>query len=203
MSAIRIVVAEDQGLVLAALATLLDLEDDISVVGRAADGNQALAMVRGLAPDVLVSDIEMPGLSGLEVAETLHREKARSRVVIVTTFGRSGYLRRAMDAGVRGYLLKDARPDVLADAIRRVAAGGRAVAQALAEAAWDASPDPLTYRDRALLKLAEEGRSNKEIARLLDLSPGTVRNYLSEAASKLNAGNRIEASRIARENGWL
>ena len=92
---------------------------------------------------------------------------------------------------------------MLADAIRRVAAGGRAVAQALAEAAWDASPDPLTYRDRALLKLAEEGRSNKEIARLLDLSPGTVRNYLSEAAGKLNAGNRIEASRIARENGWL
>ena len=99
MSVIRIVVAEDQGLVLAALATLLDLEDDISVVGRAADGNQALAMVRGLAPDVLVSDIEMPGLSGLEVAETLHREKARTRVVIVTTFGRPGYLRRAMDAG--------------------------------------------------------------------------------------------------------
>lgn len=203
MAPIRVVIAEDQGLVLAALATLLALEEDIDVVGRAADGAQALEAVRRLDPDVLVSDIEMPGMTGLEAAEALLQARSRTRVVIVTTFGRAGYLRRAMDAGVRGYLLKDAPPDVLADAIRRVAAGGRAIAPELAEAAWDAPADPLTDRERAVLRLAEEGRSNKEIARALALSPGTVRNYLSEAAAKLNAGSRIEASRAARENGWL
>ena len=203
MTPIRLVVAEDQALVLGALATLLDLEPDLSVVGRAPDGEAALAMVDELCPDVLVSDIEMPGLTGLEVAARLAGMGSATAVVIVTTFGRAGYLRRALDAGVRGYLLKDSPPAELADAIRRVAGGGRWVAPSLAERAWDAEADPLTDRERAVLRLASDGRSNKEIARALDLSPGTVRNYLSEACGKLDATNRIEAARIARDKGWL
>lgn len=200
---IRVVVAEDQALVLGALAALLALEDDLEVVARAADGPAALAAVREHRPDVLITDIEMPGLTGLDVAEALRAEGSSTRVVIVTTFGRPGYLRRALDAGVRGYLLKAAPADVLADAVRRVAAGGRAVAPELAEVAWDAVPDPLTDRERATLRLADEGRSNKDIARALGLSPGTVRNYLSDAAAKLGATGRIEAARTAREQGWL
>ena len=200
---VRIVVAEDQALVLGALATLLELEDDLTVVGRAPDGQAALAMVGELRPDVLVSDIEMPGWTGLEVAAQLHEAGSATAVVIVTTFGRAGYLRRALDAGVRGYLLKDSPPAELADAVRRVADGGRWVAPELAERAWDAEADPLTDRERAVLRLASEGRSNKEIARVLSLSPGTVRNYLSEACGKLDAANRLEAGRIARDKGWL
>lgn len=200
---IRIVVAEDQALVLGALATLLELEDDLAVVGRAPDGEAALAMVRELRPDVLVSDIEMPGLTGLEVAARLAEIGSATAVVIVTTFGRAGYLRRALDAGVRGYLLKDSPPAELADAVRRVAGGGRWVAPQLAELAWDAEADPLTDRERAVLRLASDGRSNKEIARALELSPGTVRNYLSDACGKLDAANRLEAGRIARDKGWL
>jgi two-component system response regulator DesR len=122
---------------------------------------------------------------------------------IVTTFGRAGYLRRAMDAGVRGYLLKDTPSEVLAAAIRKVAAGGRAIAPELAEAAWDTPSNPLSDRERAVLRHADEGCSNKDIARMLDLSPGTVRNYLSEASTKLGAASRIEAARIARNKGWL
>jgi len=200
---IRVLIAEDQALVLGALAALLEMESDIEVVGRAPDGNTALQMVRELQPDILVSDIEMPGLSGIDLAERLKAERASTRVVIVTTFGRPGYLRRALDAGVRGYLLKDGPSTVLASAIRTVAAGGKAIAPELAEAVWDAGPDPLTDRERACLRLAEEGLPNREIAAALDLSPGTVRNYLSEAAQKLGGGNRIEAGRIARANGWL
>jgi len=200
---IRVVVAEDQALVLGALATLIDLEPDLSVVGRAADGEAALALIGELAPDVLVSDIEMPGLTGLDVAARLAETGAATRVVIVTTFGRAGYLRRALAAGVSGYLLKDSPAADLADAIRRVAGGGRVIAPALAEAAWSAEADPLTDRERAVLRLAAEGRSNKEIARVLALSPGTVRNYLSDACGKIGAGNRLEAGRVAREKGWL
>jgi two-component system response regulator DesR len=200
---IRIVIAEDQALVLGALAALLDLEDDLQVVGRAGDGTSALSLALALRPDVLVSDIEMPGLSGIDVAAQLKTQGAHTRVVIVTTFGRPGYLRRALDAGVRGYLLKDGPSTLLAAAVRTVAAGGRAIASELADAVWDAAPDPLTERERAVLRLAEEGRPNRDIAAILDLSPGTVRNYLSEAAQKLGAANRIEAGRIARANGWL
>ncbi len=200
---IRVVVAEDQALVLDALAALLALEDDIEVVGRARDGAAALEVLDALKPDVLVSDIEMPGLTGIEVAERLKASGSRTRVVIVTTFGRAGYLRRALDAGVRGYLLKDGPSAVLAEAVRKVAAGGKAIAPELAEAVWDAAPDPLTERERAVLRMAEAGDSNKTIGEALGLSPGTVRNYLSEAAQKLGAGNRIEAGRIARSNGWL
>ena len=199
---IRVVVAEDQGMVLGALATLLGLEPDIEVVGRAADGTAAWALVQRERPDVLLSDIEMPGLTGLELAARIRDAGLPVRVLIVTTFGRPGYLRRALDAGVRGYLLKDQPSEELAAAVRRVAAGQRVVAPELAEAAWGAS-DPLSERERAVLRLAEEGRSNKEIAEALGLSHGTVRNYLHEAAGKLGADNRVEAARIARANGWL
>jgi two-component system response regulator DesR len=200
---IRIVIAEDQALVLGALAALLDLETDLEVVGRAADGQQALDLVQGLQPDVLVSDIEMPRLSGIEVAARLKAQRSATRVLIVTTFGRAGYLRRAMEAGVRGYVLKDAPSVELASAVRTVAAGGRAVSPDLAEAVWATPADPLTERERTILRLAEEGRSNRDIAQALCLSTGTVRNYLSEAAQKLGAANRTEAGRIARSNGWL
>ncbi len=200
---IRIVLAEDQALVLGALAALLELEPDLQVVGRAVDGLDALSLVDALRPDILVADIEMPGLTGLELAARLREAGSATRIVVVTTFGRAGYLRRALDAGVRGYLLKDGPSSVLAKAIRTVAAGGRTIAPELADAFWDAVPDPLNDRERSLLRLAEEGRSNRDIAARLGLSAGTVRNYLSEAAQKLGAANRIEAGRIARMNGWL
>lgn len=199
---IRVVVAEDQGMVLGALAALLELENDVAVVGRATDGERAWALVTDLLPDVLVSDIEMPGATGLELAARIRDARLPTRVLIVTTFGRPGYLRRALDAGVRGYLLKDQPSEELTAALRRVAAGGRAIAPELAEAAW-AAADPLSERERAVLRLAEEGRSNKEIAEALGLAPGTVRNYLSEAVQKLGVANRVEAARIARANGWL
>jgi two-component system response regulator DesR len=199
---ISIVLAEDQGMILGALASLLDLEEDLNVVGRAANGAEALALVRKLKPDILVADIEMPEMSGLDVAAAIQRDHLSTRVLIVTTFGRSGYLRRAMDAGVRGYLLKDAPSVELAAAVRRIAAGEKVVAPELASAAWSEA-DPLNERERQALRLAEEGRSAKEIARALGLTPGTARNYLSEASQKLGASNRIEAARIARARGWL
>lgn len=203
MTPIRIVIAEDQALVLGAIAALLSLEPDLTIVGRAADGDAALAMVRDLAPDVLLTDIEMPGLSGLDLAGRLADVHPRTAVVIVTTFARPGYLARAKSAGVRGYLLKDAPVDDLAAAIRTVAGGGRAIPADLAAAAVEIGCDPLTDRERDTLRLAAEGLSNKAIADRLGLSPGTVRNYLSDAAGKLGAANRIEAGRTARQNGWL
>jgi two-component system response regulator DesR len=200
---IRVVMAEDQQMVLGALSALLEMEGDIQVVGRAPDGKVALELVRSEKPDVLISDIEMPHMTGIDVARQLKADGSATRVLIVTTFGRPGYLRRALDAGVKGYLLKDGPSSVLAAAVRSVAAGGRAIAPELSESVWDAQPDPLTDREREILRLAEEGRSNRDIAAALDLSPGTVRNYLSEAAQKLGAANRVEAGRIARSNGWL
>ena len=199
---IRVMIAEDQGMVLGALASLLGLEADIDVCGRAADGATAWQLVQALKPDVLLSDIEMPGMTGLELAAQVQAAALPTRVLIVTTFARPGYLRRAMDVGVRGYLLKDQPSEQLADAVRKVAAGGRVVAPELVEAAWS-SPDPLNDRERQVLRLAEQGASNKEIADALALSPGTVRNYLSEAIGKLGVGNRIEAYRLARQKGWL
>ncbi len=200
---IRVVVAEDQGLILRALVALIELAGDITVVGQASDGRAALAMVDALKPHVLVSDIEMPGLSGIEIAETLAGRRSATRVLIVTTFGRSGYLRRALDAGVHGYLLKDSPDDVLAGAIRVIAAGGRAIAPDLRDAIWEAPVDPLSARERAVLRYADQGLSTAEMAELLSLSPGTVRNYLSEALQKLDARSRGEAARIARDNGWI
>jgi two-component system response regulator DesR len=200
---IRIVVAEDQALVLGAIAALLDLEQDLEVVGRARDGDEALALVHDLLPDILLTDIEMPNRSGLDVAQGIAQAQLPTRVVIVTTFGRAGYITRARSAGVRGYLLKDSPIEDLAGALRTVAAGGHVIPVELAATAWEAGTDPLSERERDTLRLAEQGLSNKEIARRLSLSPGTVRNYLSEAASKIGGANRIEAGRIARMNGWL
>lgn len=199
---IKLVVAEDQALLRGALGSLLNLEPDMEVIASASDGREALETVRREQPDVLVTDIEMPNLTGLDVADALRTEGARTKVLIVTTFARPGYLQRALQAGVLGYVLKDSPSEDLADAVRKVAAGQRAVAAELAESAWSL-PVTLTARERDILRLVEEGRTNKEIARILTLSPGTVRNYLAEAASKLGAANRIEAFQIARENGWL
>lgn len=199
---IRIVIAEDQSLLRGALSTLLGLEPDMEVVAQASDGEEALALVETHDPDVLVADIEMPSMTGLDAAEALKAKASRTKVLIVTTFGRPGYLQRALQAGVLGYVLKDAPSEDLADAVRKVAAGQRAVAPELAEQAWAQSVG-LTGREREILRLVEAGRTNKEIARALDLSPGTVRNYLAEAASKLGAANRIEAFQVARNNGWL
>jgi two-component system response regulator DesR len=200
---IRILIAEDQALVRGALGALLGLEPDFEVVGLAADGKQALALCEQLAPDIVLTDIEMPQMTGLELAVALAERGAPGRVVIVTTFGRSGYLRRALAAGVRGYLLKDAPADTLASAIRSVHGGGRAIAPELALELWGGGQDPLSERERQVLRLAGEGRSSADIARQVHLSEGTVRNYLSEAISKLGAGNRVEAYRLARDAGWL
>ncbi|KXV48043.1 transcriptional regulator [Gluconobacter albidus] len=200
---IRLILAEDQTMLLDAFEALLHLEDDIHIVGRATDGREALDLIREHRPDVVLTDIEMPHVTGIELAEKILQENLPSRVMIVTTFGRSGYLRRALQAGVRGYMLKDAPITQLAAAIRKVAAGGRAIAPDLAEAVWDALPDPLSERERTMLRLAEAGRTNREIAEELSLSSGTVRNYFSEIVQKLDARNRIEAGRIARANGWL
>jgi two-component system response regulator DesR len=200
---IRIVIAEDQALVLGALAALLKLEDDLDVVGTARDGQQALALCRELRPDIVLTDIEMPLMTGLELATALADEALPSKVIIVTTFARSGYLRRALGAGVRGYLLKDAPADTLASAIRTVQSGGRAIAPELALEGWSGAQDPLNERERQVLRLAGEGKTSAEIAKSIHLSEGTVRNYLSEAISKLDAGNRVEAFRLARDAGWL
>jgi two-component system response regulator DesR len=199
---IRVVLAEDQGMVLGAFAALLDLQPDIEVVAGVADGDAALAAVEEHRPDVLLTDIEMPGRSGLDVAAELRRRGDRTRVLIVTTFARGGYLRRAMEAGVLGYVLKDAPIAELADALRKVHAGERYIAPELAVAAWDQA-DPLTDRERELLREVVDGASNADIARRLHLAEGTVRNYLSTAMAKLNARNRSEAAVIARERGWL
>jgi two-component system response regulator DesR len=199
---IRVLLAEDQSMVLGALAALLDLEADIEVVGRARDGLEALRLAEQAKPDVVVTDIEMPGMTGLELAVELRRRASAARVVIVTTFARSGYLQRALAAGVAGYLLKDSPAEHLAGAVRRVHAGLRAVDPELAAAAWD-QPDPLTDRERQVLRLAAEGLSTASVAAQLHLSEGTVRNYLSEAIGKLNAENRVDAARIARARGWL
>lgn len=189
-------------MVLGALAALLEIEDDIKVIGLAHDGQQALEMVLSLGPDVLLADIEMPRMTGLELATELKRQRTAARVIILTTFARSGYLRRALEAGVLGYLLKDAPSAHLADAVRRVHAGERVIDSELAAAART-EPDPLTDRERQVLRLADEGVSGADISGRLNLSEGTVRNYLSEAISKLGAANRTEAARIARQKGWL
>jgi two-component system response regulator DesR len=203
VTAIRVLLAEDQTMLRGALAALLDLEPDITVIAQAANGHEALRLARDLAPDVIVTDIEMPQKTGLELASDLNLIESRARVIILTTFSRPGYLRRALDAGARGYLLKERPASELADAIRRVHSGLRAVDPALAAEAWTADPDPLSDRERQILQRAGDGRSSAEIAAELRLSEGTVRNYLSEAIAKLGATNRTDAARIARTRGWL
>lgn len=199
---LRLVLAEDQGMVRSAFASLLSLEPDVEVVAEASDGDQALAGVLAHDPDVLLTDIEMPGRTGLDVAAELHRRGHRTRVVIVTTFARAGYLRRALEAGVAGYVLKDAPVDDLVGAVRRVAAGERVVDPQLAVSAWGVE-DPLTDRERDVLRSAAAGRPNAEVAAELHLAEGTVRNYLSNAIAKLGARNRTEAANLARDRGLL
>jgi two-component system, NarL family, response regulator DesR len=199
----RIMIAEDQAMVRQALVALLGLEPDIEVVAQAATGDEALAMARKHQPDVAVLDIEMPGRTGIEVARELQAEHFGGRVVIVTTFGRPGYLRAAMAAGASGFLLKDAPAAQLADAIRRVAAGERVVDPALAAAALAEGDSPLTGRETDVLGAAASHDAIAEIAARLHLSPGTVRNHLSAAMHKLGARNRAEAVQIAQRKGWL
>jgi two-component system response regulator DesR len=200
---IRVILAEDQTMVLGALSALLELEPDITVIAQTANGRDALTAVTRLTPDVLVTDIEMPQMTGLELAASLRNTHPNTRTIILTTFARPGYLRRALDAGARGYLLKDRPASELADAVRRVHRGLRVVDPALATEAWNAELDPLTERERQILQRAGDGRSSNEIAAELHLSEGTVRNYLSEAIAKLGASNRVDAARIARTKGWL
>lgn len=199
---IRIVLAEDQAMVLGAFASLLELEPDIEVVATATDGREALALVQEHRPDVLLTDIEMPELTGLDVAAALARAGSTTKVVIVTTFARTGYLRRALETGVSGYVLKDAPIGDLVEALRTVQSGGRVIDPELAVAAWDGA-DPLTDREREVLRLVGDGLPNDEIADRLHLARGTVRNYLSSAILKLGARNRTEAFAFARERGWL
>lgn len=204
---IGVLLAEDQALLLGALSALLKLESDIDVLAAAGDGESAWRELQrltqdGRPPDVLVTDIEMPGLTGLELAQRVQRHGLATRVIIVTTFARAGFLRRALEAGVCGYLLKDAPAEQLAEAIRQVHRGGRAIDPQLAIDAWGEA-DPLNDRERQVLRLAGEGMTAGEIAAQLHLSQGTVRNYLSESIGKLGVGNRIEAYRLARQKGWL
>lgn len=199
---IRVLLAEDQAMVRGALSALLKLESDIDVIATAADGTEAWRLVQSNVPDVVVTDIEMPGLTGLELAQRIREHEIGCKVVIVTTFARPGYLRRALEAGVVGYLLKDAPAEQLAEALRKVHRGGRVIDPQLAVDAWSEA-DPLNDRERQVLRLAGEGQSAGEIASALHLSQGTVRNYLSEAIGKLGVGNRIEAYRLARQKGWL
>lgn len=197
---IRVVLAEDQEMVLGALAALLELEGDIAVIAQARNGKQALEAVREHKPDVLITDIEMPEMTGLEAAAAV--KGSGTRVIMVTTFARAGYLQRAMEAGASGYLLKARPAKELADAVRRIHRGMRVIDPELAAEAW-VEPDPLTDRERQVLRLAADGMSTSDAAKKLNLSAGTVRNYLSEAIDKLGASNRIEAARIARTKGWL
>lgn len=200
--AIRVVIAEDQAMVLGALVALLEMESDIKVVAQARNGKLALDAVSQQRPDVLITDIEMPELTGLEIAAEIKRSNQRTRVIILTTFARPGYLRRALEAGASAYLLKDMPAEKLADAVRRVHRGLRVIDPELASEAWTEA-DPLTDRERQVLRMAAEGMATLDIAARIGLSDGTVRNYLSEAISKMGAANRVEAARIAREKGWL
>jgi len=199
---IRVILAEDQAMVRGALSALLKLESDLDVIGSAANGEEAWTLIERDKPDVVVTDIEMPRLTGLELAQRIRDKGIDCKVVILTTFARPGFLRRALDAGVSGYLLKDAPADQLAEALRKVHRGGRAIDPQLALEAWSGD-DPLNDRERQVLRLAGEGLSANDIAEQLHLSQGTVRNYLSEVIGKLGVGNRIEAYRLARQKGWL
>ena len=199
---VTVVVAEDQGMIRDAFARLLDLQPDVEVVARAEDGAAAMRLVEHLRPDIVLTDIEMPGTSGLDLAEQVAAADVPTKVVILTTFARPGYLRRALHAGVAGYVLKAAPVDELVSALRQVASGRRVIAPELAVMAWDA-PVELTERERDVLRLVETGAPNREVATELHLAEGTVRNYLSEAMQKLGARNRADAAGKARERGLL
>ena len=200
---VRVLLAEDQAMVRGALSALLSLEDDIEIVAEASRGDQVLPAALDTLPDVALLDIEMPGGDGLEAAAVLHERLPSCLVVILTTFGRSGYLKRAMESGAVGFLLKDAPASELAEAIRRAMKGERVVDPALAVAALSEGDNPLTEREREVLAASEGGATIEDIAARLYLSAGTVRNYLSTAIKKLGARNRVEAARLAERKGWL
>ena len=200
---IRILLAEDQAMVRGALTALLNLEEDLEVVAEVSQGDQVLPTAKKTKPDVALLDIEMPGSDGLSAAQALRKTLPACRIVILTTFGRSGYLRRAMESGAVGFLLKDAPAEQLAIAIRRVMAGERVVDPELALAALSDGDNPLTGRERDVLKASLDGTSVADIAAQLYLSEGTVRNHISTAIQKLNVHNRMEAAHLAKERGWL
>jgi two-component system response regulator DesR len=200
---IRLVIADDQNLVRSALAALLSLEEDFEVVAEVGRGDEVVGAVKDHRPDVALLDIEMPGLDGLAAAAALAHEAPDCRVLILTTFGRAGYLRRAMESGALGFIVKDAPAAQLADSVRRVAAGERVVDPALAAATLAEGASPLTGRERDVLVAARDGATVADIARKLFLSEGTVRNYLSAAIAKIGVRNRMEAVRVAEGRGWL
>ncbi|QMV39953.1 response regulator transcription factor [Cohnella cholangitidis] len=199
---IRIVIAEDQRMLLGALGSLLDLEEDMEVVGKASDGEKAIELVRLHQPDICIMDIEMPGKSGLEAAEEL--KELPCKVIILTTFARTGYFERAIKAGVGGYLLKDSPSEELAHTIRSVLAGRRIYAAELVDEAYSGdNENPLTDREKEVLELIADGKNTKEIATELYLTTGTIRNYISIILDKLNVSNRVEAIKRFNEKGWF
>jgi two-component system, NarL family, response regulator DesR len=197
---IRIVIAEDQRMLLGALGSLLSLEDDIEVIGKASNGEEAVAIAKELKPDICVMDIEMPGKTGLEAAEEL--KATGCKVIILTTFARSGYFQRALKAGVSGYLLKDSPSEELASTIRSVMGGRRVFAPELMDDVYS-EENPLTEREMEVLELVADGKNTKEIAGQLSITTGTVRNYISTILDKLQVTNRIEASTHSKEKGWF
>lgn len=197
----KILLAEDQAMVRGALAALLSMEPNFEVT-QAEDGDKAWLMLKQNSYDILLTDIEMPGRSGLELAQWLIQQKSPIKIIVITTFGRSGYIRRAIDMGVSGFLLKDAPSEQLIESIYRIMDGKRVIDGELAMMALGET-DPLNDKERRALRLASEGKTTAEIANTLHLSEGTVRNYLSEAIAKLNAANRVDAARIARQKGWI
>ncbi|MES2674935.1 MAG: response regulator transcription factor [Pseudomonadota bacterium] len=197
----KILLAEDQAMVRGALAALLGMEPNFDIT-QAEDGDKAWLLLKQNSYDILLTDIEMPGRSGLELAQWLIQQKSVTKIIIITTFGRSGYIRRAIDMGVSGFLLKDAPSEQLISAIYRIMDGKRVIDGELAMMALGET-DPLNDKERRALRLASDGKTTAEIANTLHLSEGTVRNYLSEAISKLNAANRVDAARIARQKGWI
>lgn len=200
---IRLLLADDENLIRSALAALLGLEDDLEVVGEARSGDEALAMARRHRPDVALLDLQMPGPDGIAVAETLRRDLPDCASIILTSHGRPGHLKRALAVGVRGFLPKTVSAPVLAEAVRTVHTGGRYLDPELAAEAISSGDSPLTPRETDVLELAADGVAIEEIARRAALSPGTVRNYLSSAATKLGAANRHEAVSIGRSHGWI
>ena len=200
---IRLVIVDDQAMLRGALAALLELEDDLVVVGVAGDGNEAVQVVSDVRPDVCLMDIQMPGMDGIAATQAVREASPETHVLIVTTFARPGYLRGALDAGASGFVVKDAPAEQLADAVRRVHAGLRVVDPALAEVSLFEGANPLSEREQQILRLASDGRSAAAIAAEVFLSAGTVRNNLSSAIGKVGAANRAQAVRIAQDKGWI
>ncbi|WP_281289131.1 response regulator [Microbacterium mitrae] len=200
---IRLVIVDDQAMLRGALAALLELEADLTVVGTAGSGSEAADVVAETAPDVCLMDIQMPDIDGIEATRLVRERSPHTRVLIVTTFARPGYLRAALDAGASGFVVKDAPAEQLADAVRRVHSGLRVVDPTLAEASLFEGTNPLSEREREVLRLAADGRSAGTIAAEMFLSAGTVRNNLSAAIGKVGAANRVQAARLAQEKGWI